>query len=486
MRVLSAASEIYPLIKTGGLADVVGALPRALAAEGVAVCTLVPGYPAVMEALGSSTVAHTLPNLFGAPARVLAGSGGGLDLFVIDAPHLFGRPGNPYIGPDRTDWPDNAFRFAALSRVAAEIGLGAVDAFRPDIVHGHDWQAGLVPAYLHYSGQPRPATVITVHNMAFQGQFPPDVFAGLGLPPTAFSIEGLEYYGMVGYLKAGLQLADRITSVSPTYATEIMTPEGGMGLEGLLRGRSGVLCGILNGIDEAIWNPAADPMIPVPFDLQSLNRRAANTRALQERLALHPDPRALVFAVISRLSWQKGIDLLLDAIPRLLESGAQLALLGTGDAMLEPALETAARAHPGRVACVIGQDEALAHLMQAGAAALLVASRFEPCGLSQLCALRYGAVPVVARTGGLADTVIDANEMAMTAGVATGIQFPPGSKEMLDAAIRRTAAIFEDNEAWLKMQANGMRTDVSWRRPAKRYAQLYRDLLNQRRLEQAA
>ncbi|MEA2690373.1 MAG: starch synthase [Candidatus Eremiobacteraeota bacterium] len=476
VRVLSAASEVFPLVKTGGLADVAGALPKALAAEDVAVTTLVPGYPAVIEALRNPTPVLAF-DVFGGSARVLAGTASGLDLFVLDAPHLFARAGNPYTGPDGRDWPDNAFRFAAFARVAARIACGAVSGYRPDVVHAHDWQAGLIPAYLHYANAPVPPSVMTVHNLAFQGLFARELLPALGLPPHAYSVEGVEYYGHVGYLKAGLQFADRITTVSPTYAAEITTAHGGMGLDGLLRKRAAVLSGILNGIDVGVWNPASDPYLAATYDAEHIGARAANTAALQARLGLDVDPHALCIGVISRLTEQKGLDLLIDALRHLLELGAQLAMLGAGDAALERTFAGAAKAHPGRIGVVIGYDESLAHQIQAGASALLVPSRFEPCGLTQLCALRYGAVPVVARVGGLADTVIDANEMALAAGVATGIQFAPPAREMLEHALSRTAALFADRAAWTRVQANGMRTDVSWRGPAHRYANLYREVI---------
>ena len=262
LKVLSVASEVFPLIKTGGLADVAGALPAALAREDVEIRTLVPGYPAVMAKLVDAQQAHAYDDLFGGPARILGGKAAGLDLFAIDAPHLYDRPGNPYLGPNGLDWPDNAQRFAALARVGADIGLGAIDAFRPQVVHAHDWQAALAHAYMYYADRPRPGTAITVHNMAFQGQFPIWIFGELGLPARALSIDGVEYYGGVGYLKAGLRLSDRITTVSPTYAREIMTPEFGMGLDGLLRTRAAVVQGIVNGIDDTVWNPATDVTLP--------------------------------------------------------------------------------------------------------------------------------------------------------------------------------------------------------------------------------
>ncbi len=473
MNILSVASEAFPLVKTGGLADVVGALPGALAAEGVRVRTLLPGYPAVLGALGAADEVWSFADLAGAPARLLAGTAGGLDILALDAPHLFARPGTPYAAPDGADWPDNAQRFAALARVGADIAGGMLADWRPAVAHAHDWQAALLAAYLHYAGTPVPS-VLTVHNLAFQGQFPATLLAELGLPPHAYALDGVEYYGSIGFLKAGLLFADRITTVSPSYAAEIRSPEFGMGLQGLLRGRAADVRGILNGIDTAIWNPARDALLAAPFAAPS--GRAANRAALQARLGLAPDLAAPLFAVVSRLTWQKGMDLLPAALPALLDEGGQLAVLGTGDAPIVAALQAAVAAHPGRIGCIIGYDEGLAHLMQGGADALLVPSRFEPCGLTQLCALRYGAVPVVARVGGLADTVIDASPMALAAGVATGVQFAPVSVEMLEAAIRRAAALHRAPDAWARMQTNGMATDVSWRDPARHYAALYREL----------
>lgn len=480
LRVLCVASEIYPLLKTGGLGDVVGALPAALAGEGVTVRSLVPGYPVVVEKLRGAQTVHAFAALQGGPARLLAAQVGGLDLYVLDAPHLFARSGNPYVGPGGADWPDNALRFAALGDVAAQLGRGLDRTFLPQVVHAHDWQAGLAPAYLHYGGAPRPGTVMTVHNLAFQGQFPRERLAALGLPARAWSVEGVEYYGTISFLKAGLMLADRITTVSPTYATEVRTPGLGMGFDGVLRQRAGVLSGILNGIDEAAWNPATDPHLVARFDAKHVARRAPNKAALQGRFGLALDPQALLFAVVSRLTWQKGMDVLLAALPRIAAVGGQLALLGTGDKALETAFSAAAKAQPGRVAAVIGYEEALAHLVQAGADALLVPSRFEPCGLTQLCAMRYGCVPVVARVGGLADTVIDANEMALAADAGTGIQFGPVAVEALQLAIDRTAALWRDRAAWRGLQRRAMAADVSWRRPAKHYAALYRELVASR------
>jgi starch synthase len=477
LKVLSVASEVFPLIKTGGLADVVGALPAALARENIEIRTLVPGYPTVMAKLADAQPTHAYDDLFGGPARILAGKAAGLDVFAIDAPHLYDRPGNPYVGPSGVDWPDNAQRFAALARVGADIGLGAIDAFQPQVVHAHDWQAGLAAAYLNYADRPRPGVVTTIHNMAFQGQFPMSIFGQLGLPPQAISIEGVEYYGSVGYLKAGLRLSDRITTVSPTYAREILTPGFGMGLDGLLRTRASVVQGIVNGIDDNVWNPATDVALPQNFSALRIDMRVRNKTALQTRMGLAPANDRPVFGVISRLSDQKGLDLLLQALPGVISRGGQLVLLGSGDPFLEGGFTAAAASSPDSVSCVLGYDENLAHLIQAGSDFIVVPSRFEPCGLTQLCALRYGAPPIVARVGGLADTVIDANEAAAAAGVATGIQFYPPAVESLTYALNRALDIARDPAVLRRLRLNGMRSDVSWRGPAKRYAALYRDVI---------
>ena len=479
--VLSVASEIYPIIKTGGLADVVGSLPVALRSCGIETRTLVPGYPDVIKALPTAEVLLHWPHFYGGPICLLGGSHEDLDLLVLDAPHLFARPGNPYVMPDGKDWPDNGVRFAALSRMAAEIGQGAIGSFAPDIVHAHDWQAGLAPAYLHFSRGPRPGTVMTVHNLAYQGRFPYGMLDTFDLPPESFTIHGVEYYGMISFLKAGLQFADRITTVSPTYAIEIQGDEGGMGLGGLLRERSQVLSGILNGINISVWNPETDLRIAARFSAKELQFRAANKAALQRRLGLDLSPDALLLGVISRLSWQKGLDLLLENIPTILNEGMQLALLGSGDPDLQDRYQAVAKADAGRIAVLIGYDEALAHLIQAGADTIVVPSRFEPCGLTQLCALRYGAVPIVSRVGGLADTVIDVEEAGIAGSATTGLKFSPVTVENLASGLRRANILFHDKQAWRRLQHNGMSTDVSWRNQASRYAILYREVVAARR-----
>lgn len=480
MQTLSVASEAYPLVKTGGLADVVGALPAALAPHGVATTTLLPGYPAVLKAAKNARPVHRWPKLLGTEARLLKAQIAGLDLLILDAPALYTRDGGLYGNPAGTDWPDNWHRFAALARAAADLASGAVKGFTFDILHAHDWQAAMAPAYLRYtptiSGATKARTVVTVHNIAFQGRFDARVFAELDLPRTAFALDGVEYYGGVGFLKAGLEAADAITTVSPTYAEEILHPEFGMGLEGLIAVKSARVSGIVNGIDPAVWSPERDPHLPQPYTARTLARRRANKRAVERAFALDSGDGP-IFTVVSRLTWQKGMDVLAWALDDLVAAGGRLALLGSGDAALESAFLQAATRHPGSIGVRIGYDEPLSHLLQGGADAILIPSRFEPCGLTQLYGLAYGCVPVVARTGGLADTVIDANEAAVAAGVATGVVFDGVSYEALARAIRRTIALFSRRDVWTAIQRSGMRADFSWAQSGRRYADLYRSLL---------
>jgi starch synthase len=472
--VLGVASEIFPLVKTGGLADVVGAMPAAMKKHNIELRTLVPGYPKVMAALVAGETLLRYDDLFGGAAALIAGRAADLDLIVLHAPHLFDRPGNPYLGPDGKDWPDNWRRFAALSYAAADIGGGAIPSFTPAILHPHDWQAALAPVYLRFSGG-RTKSVLTIHNLAFQGHYPPTILAELRLPPEAFSINGIEYYGGVGFLKGGLQFADAITTVSPTYAEEIMTPEGGMGLDGLLRSRRDVVTGIVNGVDIDVWNPATDPHLVARYSASRLKLRAANKREIEKRFALESGD-GMIFAVVSRLTWQKGMDLLGAAIDGLIAGGSRLAVLGSGDAAVEDMFRVAAAVHHGRVGVVTGFDEPLSHLIQGGADAILLPSRFEPCGLTQFYGLRYGCVPVVARVGGLADTIIDANDAAVSAAVATGVQFHPVDGTGLDGALKRALRLYGDRGAWESLQKRGMRHDVSWHKSAARYAEIYKSL----------
>jgi len=469
MRVLSVASEAYPLVKTGGLADVVGALPAALAPHGIEMTTLLPGYPSVVKALGRARSLHRWDDLLGTPARLLGGRIDGHPLLVLDAPELFARDGGPYADATGRDWDDNWRRFAALGRAAADL----VAQF--DLVHAHDWQGAMTPAYLRYDGA-RVPSVLTIHNIAFQGRYDAAIFAGLGLPEAAYALDGVEYYGGVGLLKAGLASTQAITTVSPSYAEEIRHGEFGMGLEGLIEARRDRVSGIVNGIDPAVWSPETDTILPARYTARTLPRRRTNKRAVEQEFGLDTD-EGPIFVVVSRLTWQKGMDVLAGQLDALVAMGARLALLGSGDAALEQAFVAAGNRHPGRIGVRIGYDEALSHLLQGGGDAILIPSRFEPCGLTQLYGLAYGCVPVVARTGGLADTVIDANEAAIAAGVATGIQFAAVTPDGLSQALRRTLALYTRPDHWTMMQKQGMRADFSWTRSGARYAELYRSLL---------
>lgn len=480
IEVLSVASEAYPLIKTGGLADVAGALPAALAPRGVTMRTLLPGYPAVLDKLKGGRQVAEIADLWGGPARLLAGRAGGLDIIAIEAAHLYDRPGNPYMGPDGWDWPDNWKRFSALSWVASELALGLVDGYRPQVLHCHDWQAGLTPAYIKFGPSDRIKTVMTVHNIAFKGSFGSDIFPQLRLPAHAYGLGGVEYYGGVSFLKSGLECADVVTTVSPNYADEIRTPAFGMGLEGLLNGRADTVFGILNGIDIDTWDPATDPALKQNYIAATVHQRRVNKQALVERFGLDGDEGPL-FCVVSRLTGQKGMDLLIQVLDGLVAMGGRLCVLGSGEPHLEEGFRQATARHPGKVSLVTGYDEPLSHLMQGGADAILIPSRFEPCGLTQLYGLRYGCVPVVSRIGGLADTIVDANPAALSAGVATGFQHDADSSHALYEAIRKAIHMFADEKTWRKIQRRGMKSDVSWAASAELYADLYAGLIGVKR-----
>ncbi len=476
MKVLAVTSEIYPLVKTGGLADVTGALPGALSAHGVETTTIVPGYGGVLVKCPKAKKVVELADVLGQSVTILKAQKDGLSLLIVKAPGLFERDGGPYTDHNGIEYPDTWRRFAVFSKAAALVARGAIAGYQPDIVHCHDWQAAMTLAYLRHEDGSAPPGVLTVHNIAFQGQFAAKVFGELGLPASAWSVDSVEYYGAVGFLKGGLQAADAITTVSPTYAREIRTPDFGMGLDGLINARGDRVSGIVNGIDTKVWNPAADAALASPFDAKSLKLRNTNRDKVAEEFGLTPG-KGLLIAVISRLTWQKGMDLLAEATDRIIASGASLAILGAGDQPLEAAFEAACLRHPGRVAIRTGYNEPLAHLMQGGCDAVLVPSRFEPCGLTQLCGLAYGCVPIVARTGGLADTVIDANMAALAAGVATGFHIAPLSVETIIEAVEKAGALHRDGRAWSRLMKNGMAADVSWDASARRYLDLYASLV---------
>jgi starch synthase len=487
LRVLFATSECAPWIKTGGLADVAGALPPALVRLGAEVWVLLPLYPAVRAALKKARVdpvevAHIDPLGEMPAASVLrAPAPGGVNLLLLDCPRLFERSGNPYLGPDGKDWPDNDVRFGLFSRAAALLAAssGALgDA--ADVLHCNDWQTGLAPVYLQhgFAGQDAPgprrtATVLTVHNLAYQGVFAAARREALALRPTSFTIEGVEFYGQISFLKGALASVDAITTVSPTYAREICGEALGFGLQGLLAQRSDALTGILNGIDTQEWDPASDPLIPYRFDIHRLASKALCKRALQAEALLRVRDDVPLFGVISRLVSQKGIDLVCEVADELAAIPAQLVVQGTGDAVLQERLKALAARYPEAVSVRIAFDEGFAHRIEAGADMFLMPSRFEPCGLNQMYSQRYGTPPIVCATGGLADSVVDCSAATLAGRTASGFVFYPPVAAALMGAIRRAVALYRDPASWQGLQRNAMNRDFSWDTSARRYLEVY-------------
>jgi starch synthase len=479
--VLFAAAELAPWTKTGGLAEVAAALPAALRAAGVDVRVLAPAYPEVKAALQGARTVVEIAVAAGAfpPSALLAGhTAEGVPLLALDCPDLFERKGDPYRDASGADWPDNHLRFGLLSWIAARIAEGVPGLqWRPDILHCNDWHTGLAPAYLHFAGGAgRARSLFTIHNIAYQGVFPPDVLGSLALPAESFNMDGIEFYGNVCFMKAGIRYADRLNTVSPTHAKEIQSEALGFGLDGLLRYRADDLSGILNGFDVRIWDPSADPHLVQPYDRDSLEAKSANKRALQRQLGLPVTDALPLFGAISRLTDQKGLDLLLPVAADVMNLPAQIVLLGSGDRMLERRFMELARTHSDACAVTIGYDEALAHQIEAGADAFLMPSRYEPCGLNQLYSLRYGAPPVARQTGGIADTVVDCTPVTLADGSGNGFLFDDATPEAFWSAIQRAAACWRDRRQWRQLQANGMCLDFSWQAGSRQYLDLYRQL----------
>lgn len=477
LRVLQVGAEIFPLVKTGGLADVLGALPQALRRQGADVRLLLPGLPAIADALLEPRLVCEIGPAFGAArVRLHLGRmpGSEVPAYVIEAPSLYRRSGGPYLDADGVEWVDNLQRFALLGWVAAHIASGELDpSWTPAVMHAHDWHAAMGCAYLAAHPAPQVTTVFTVHNLAYQGLFTSADFPLLGLPARFMASNALEYHAQLSFMKAGLKFAQRITTVSPTYAREITTPEFGCGLDGVIRERGTDVSGVLNGVDPTVWDPATDPHLAARYTAAKPAPKSRCKQALQTELGLNPRRGAPLFGVVSRLTSQKGLDLLLAALPALLKRGGQLALQGTGDAELEAAFAAAALAHPGEVAVRIGYDEAFAHRLIAGADAIVVPSRFEPCGLTQLYGLRYGSLPVVRRVGGLADTVVDATDDAVRADRATGFVFDAANAPSLASAIDRACAAYATPAVWNKLVARAMQQEFSWDEAARQYLGLY-------------
>lgn len=483
MKILQTAAEAVPLVKTGGLADVVGALPKALTRAGVGCRLLLPGFAPVRAALSHPRPVATLPCPWGrVPPLLVSGQllpGAHEPDYVVVAPELYERPGGPYSDADGAPWADNHRRFAPLAWAARALAFGADSNWTPDVVHAHDWHAGLAPAALAHAGHPA-ASVMTIHNLAYQGLFQATSFADLDLPLAAWAVDGVEFWGQVSFMKAGLHHAQAVSTVSPTYAREILDPAQGCGLDGVLRSHPGGVRGILNGVDYDVWHPSTDHHIPHRFDACDLRGKAVCKAVVQVAHGLPCDPKAMLLAVVSRLTSQKGLDLLLHVLPQALHNGAQLFVLGQGDAELESAFAQAARQHPKQVALVRAHDESLAHQLLAGADVVLVPSRFEPCGLTQLYAMAYGALPLVHHVGGLADTVVDATLESLEGDQATGLAFHRFDASAFDAALRRAHLLWSRPAQWAQVQQRAMAQRFDWDRAAQAYVSLYEHALARR------
>jgi starch synthase len=479
MKILFATSEVAPLIKTGGLADVSGALPAALREIGVDVRVLVPGYNQVMAQLAQYKFEAAFNDLPGFPAaRLLSGvMPNKVPLFVLDCPSLYRREGGPYQDATGHDWVDNALRYGLLSKVAAVLGSNASPlGWHPDLVHCNDWQTGLAPAYLHYSPGAAPS-IITIHNMAFQGIFAASMVQSLHLPKSCFNINGVEFHGSMSFLKAALFYADHITTVSPNYAKEIQQEELGFGMQGLLATRRDDLTGILNGIDTNEWDPAKDKHLARQYSIANIAGKAANKEALQSRFGLNLEPDMALLGVVGRFTEQKGLDLLLEIAPLLTELPVQLALLGSGDAQMQKTARNLSHLYPGKISVHIGFSEELSHMIEGGADMFVMPSRFEPCGLNQFYSQRYGTPPIVHATGGLADSVVDCTETTLRDGTASGFLFNAMTADDLISTIRRAVELYHDHIKWYALRKICMTKDCSWEASAKAYRAVYLKVL---------
>jgi starch synthase len=479
MRALFVASECYPFAKTGGLGDVARALPLALNGLGVDTTVLMPAYPSALAQLENPAIVTALPEMLGVKSgRIVAGTvpGSRLPIWLVDAPELFLRDGGPYQEGPRRDWPDNARRFAYLNHAAARIASGRLTNWVPDVVHANDWHAGLLPLLLSLTGAPHPPTVFTIHNMAFQGNFPATALADMGVPERCLTPQSLEFFGQASFLKAGIRHSDYLTTVSPTYAKEVLTPEFGCGMDGLLREKAQTFSGILNGAEYGMWEPAIDPYLPRNYCAQSIAGKRTCKAEFQREMGLPVEHDIPLIGFISRLTSQKMADVVLDLLPWLAEAGVQFALVAQGDDTLESAFSDMARAYPDNISVHIGYEEPLAHRLQAGADILLAPSRFEPCGLTQLYALRYGTLPVVRRTGGLADTVINTARRTLAARSANGFSFKDPTLEDLRESIRHALRVFREPLTWRRLQMHAMEQDFSWDASANKYLSIYRTL----------
>jgi len=475
MRLLFVSPEIFPLSKTGGLGDVSAALPAALAALGVDVRLMMPGYPKALALAKKLKVIAPLGA--GYRGRLLLGEtpDTGIPIYLIDAPGLFAREGGPYQDPDGVDWPDNAQRFAMLCRMAANVACGTADLrWAADLVHANDWPTGLVPLMLADSpAETRPATIFTIHNLAFQGLFPASTMDMLDLSPELFTPEGVEFYGRLSFLKAGIRFSDKVTTVSPGYAREILGSEHGAGFEGIMRSRQADLVGIINGADLEVWNPATDSNLPAHYGREDMSGKIECKQRLQKEFGLTVDGQTPIVASMSRLTEQKMADIVAKVVPQIVEAGAQFVLIGEGDQRIETEFARLAAMRPGDVSVYIGYDEEMAHRIVGGADMLLTPARFEPCGLTAMYGSLYGTPPIGRRTGGLTATICDAVPQAIRDATATGFLFDDVSAEGLLEGVYRAIALYRRPILWRQLQLHGMARDFSWATSARRYLELY-------------
>ncbi len=475
-KILFASSEVHPLIKTGGLADVAGSLPRALAELSQDIKVILPNYQSLNKTEEVRFISTVRVNNQDANILETVLPGSDVTVWLVDCPAMFDTPGNPYVDESGNPWDNIADRFALFNRVVVEVAMNRAHLdWHAEVVHCNDWQTGLVPALLSIESN-KPASVFTIHNMAYQGMFPENVFYDLNLPRQLWHPHGLEFHDMLSFIKGGLSYANRITTVSPTYALEIQTPEYGYGLEGLLSHKHEILSGILNGMDLNQWNPEKDTSISEPYNIQSLTNKIINKTSLQARSSLPVNKTIPLFGLISRLVDQKGIDLIIGCMSELVEMPIQFVLLGSGDKSVEQKLLSFARLYPNKISVTIGYDEALAHQIEAGVDIFLMPSRFEPCGLNQMYSQRYGTIPIVRETGGLADTIEDAMPKTLSNNTATGISFKEATPGALLEAIKRAMLLYSDKKTWKKIQTAAMKKDFSWQNSAKQYLALYEQI----------
>ena len=476
-KILFASSEVHPLIKTGGLADVAGSLPIALAELGQDIRIIMPRYDAIKLTEPVIEVSRLRVNNCDVVIQETQLPDSSVKVWLVDYPEYFGKPGNPYVDQNGEAWPDSAEKFALFCRISTEVATNRAGLdWKADLVHCNDWQTGLIPALLSLESNP-PASIFTIHNMAYQGLFDSSTFSDLNLPGKLWKPSALEYFGQLSFIKGGLAFANRITTVSPTYAEEIQTAEFGYGLEGLLQYRQDSLSGIINGIDTEIWNPSHDSALAKSYSIKTLADKQLNKTALQQSMGLPVDSQIPVFGLIGRLVEQKGIDLVIACLESMCEHPLQFVLLGSGEKHFESALQALAKAHPTKIAIKIGYNETLAHQIEAGSDVFLMPSRFEPCGLNQMYSQRYGTLPIVRRTGGLADTVTDSLPSTIQNGTASGIVFDDANASALMEAIKRTLFLFENKAIWQQIQRTAMSKDFSWQNSAQQYLDLYQSII---------